>query len=339
MIRTEADLDELLSRPGNQDIEAIARLGGDLLLLGVAGKMGPTLALRARRAADVARSGIRVTGVSRFSTPGSRTALEEWGVEAIEADLMDADALRRLPDAPNVIFMAGRKFGSTGDPSQTWAMNVHVPAAVAERYKASRIVAFSSGNIYPLVPVVWGGATESTPLSPVGEYAQSVLGRERTFEYASARYGTAVLLLRLNYAVEMRYGVLLDIGMAVFERRPIDLRMGAVNVIWQGDANSICLRSFDLCSSPPAVLNLTGPETLSVRYVAEKFGSHFGVDPVFEGEESPNAFLSNASRCHRLFGYPTITPDELIEMTAHWIGAGGMTHGKPTHFEARDGRF
>jgi nucleoside-diphosphate-sugar epimerase len=218
-------------------------------------------------------------------------------------------------------------------------MNTHIPALVCERYRGSRIVAFSSGNIYPFVPVVSGGATESTPLMPVGEYAQSVLGRERMFEYFSSRYQILMVLLRLNYAVELRYGVLLDLGTAVYERRPINLSMGAVNVIWQGDANSVCLRSFRLCSSPPAVLNLTGPETLSVRLIAEQFGRHFGIEPVFEGQESDSALLNNASRCHRLFGYPTITPEELIEAIARWLQSGSRTLGKPTHFETRDGKF
>ncbi|MCL4854557.1 MAG: epimerase, partial [Bryobacteraceae bacterium] len=203
----------------------------------------------------------------------------------------------------------------------------------------SRIVAFSSGNIYPLVPVAEGGAKESTPVQPVGEYATSVLGRERMFQHFSDKYGTPVVLLRLNYAVELRYGVLYDIGRKVFERRPVDLNMGCANVIWQGDANSVCLRSFSLCSSPPAVLNLTGPETISVRQVALQFGAHFGIDPIFEGSEAPNALLNNAGKCHRLFGYPSISVEQLIEWISQWIGMGGATLGKPTHFEARDGKF
>jgi nucleoside-diphosphate-sugar epimerase len=218
-------------------------------------------------------------------------------------------------------------------------MNALLPAHVCERYRGSRMVAFSSGNIYPLVPVVSGGATESTELAPVGEYAQSVLARERIFEYYSRRDGTPIVMLRLNYAVEMRYGVLLDIGTAVFERRPVDLGMGAVNVIWQGDANSVCLRAFDLCSSPASVLNLTGPETLSVRRVAEQFGQLFGLEPEFTGVEAPNALLNNAGACHRRFGYPTVTPHELIEWIADWIQRSGVTLGKPTHFETRDGKF
>ena len=314
-------------------------LEGDLILLGVAGKMGPTLALRARRAADEAGVAKRIIGVSRFSSAGARELLDDAGVETLEADLLDRSKVEALPDVPNVIYLAGRKFGSSGDASLTWAMNGYVPALVCEKFKESRIVAFSSGNIYPFVPVVSGGATESTPLQPVGEYAQSVLARERTFEYFSNRYGTKVVLLRLNYAVEMRYGVLLDIGQAVHDRQPVDLRMGAANVIWQGDANSVSLRAFPLCSSPASIVNLTGPETLSVRSIAMQFGEHLGVEPEFVGEESPNALLNNASKCHRLFGYPEFTPTELIEWIADWLKSGGSTLGKPTHFETRDGKF
>lgn len=339
MIRTERDLDEVLSTPHEDDVEAIRDLDGDLILLGVAGKMGPTLALRARKAADAAGTRKRVIGVSRFSSAKARKLLDDAGVETVEADLLDPDKVTRLPDAKNVVFLAGRKFGSTGDAALTWAMNTHVPALICERFKESRIVAFSSGNVYPFLPVSSGGATERTPPEPVGEYAQSVLGRERTFEYFCNRYGTPMVLLRLNYAVELRYGVLLDIGTAVWERRPVDLRMGAVNVIWQGDANSVGLRAFPFCSAPATVLNLTGPETLSVRHVALEFGHHFGIDPEFEGAESGNALLNNAAQCHRKFGYPSVSPAELIEWTANWIRGGGSTLGKPTHFETRDGRF
>ena len=339
ILQDELALDDMLSKPYEADIEAMRNITGDLVLLGVAGKMGPTMALRAKRAAEAAGVRRRIIGVSRFSSPGSRELLEESGIETVEADLLDEVRVANLPDAENVIYLAGRKFGSTGDASLTWAMNTHLPALVCERYRESRIVAFSSGNIYPFVPVVSGGATESTPLTPVGEYAQSVLGRERMFEYFSNRHNTPIVLLRLNYAVELRYGVLLDLGTAVYERRPVNLSMGAVNVIWQGDANSVGLRAFRLCSSPASVLNLTGPETLSVRHIAEQFGSHFGIEPIFEGRESDSALLNNASRGHRLFGYPTITPEELIGATARWIQSGSRTLGKPTHFEARDGKF
>ena len=334
--RNEEELEELLSRPNDGDVSAMHGLAGDLLILGVAGKMGPSLALRAKRAAAPNQ---RVIGVSRFSSASNRRLLEAAGIETIAADLLDDEALARLPDVPNVIHMAARKFGSTGDESPTWAMNAYLPARVAERFRSSRIVAFSSGNVYPLSPITQGGSTESSPLEPVGEYAMSAVARERLLTYMSKTHGTPMAILRLNYAVETRYGVLLDIGTRVFERKPIDLGMGCANVIWQGDANSICLRSFAHCSSPPFILNLTGPETLSVRWIATRFGQILGVEPVFEGEERSTALLNNAARSFRLFGYPTVSVDEIIEWTAQWIGSGARTLGKPTHFEARDGKF
>ncbi|MBI1786526.1 MAG: NAD(P)-dependent oxidoreductase [Acidobacteria bacterium] len=334
-----AQLEDVLSQPSEADVAAMAALDGDLLILGVAGKMGPSLARRARRAADAAGKPKRITGVSRFSSPETRQFLEECGIETIAADMADPDSLARLPEADNVIFMAGRKFGSTGAEHLTWGMNVFLPGLVASRYRRSRIVAFSSGNVYPLMPLERGGATEATPPDPVGEYAQSALGRERMFEYFSSLHGTPAAILRLNYAIDLRYGVLLDVGLKVFERRPVNLEMGHANAIWQGDANSVCLRAFALCSSPPAVLNLTGPETISIRWLARRFGDRFGVDPVYEGTESSTALLNNASRCHRLFGYPSVTLEQMIEWVADWIGMGGTTLNKPTHFEARDGKF
>jgi nucleoside-diphosphate-sugar epimerase len=334
--RNEQELEDLLSTPNDADVVAMRELGGDLLILGVAGKMGPSLAIRAKRAAHANQ---RVIGVSRFSSEANRKLLEDAGVETISADLLDEETLPQLPDVPNVVHMAARKFGSTGDESPTWAMNTYLAARVAERFRSSRIVAFSSGNVYPLSHVAQGGCTESSALEPVGEYAMSAVARERLLTYMSKTHGTPMAILRLNYAVETRYGVLLDIGTQVFERKPIDLGMGCANVIWQGDANSICLRSFAHCSSPPRVLNLTGPETLSVRWVARRFGEILGVEPVFEGEERNTALLNNAARSFRLFGYPTVSVDEIIEWTAHWIGSGGRILGKPTHFEARDGKF
>lgn len=339
MVSTEQQLEDLLSEPTVADAQAIAALQGDLLLLGVGGKMGPSLARRARRACEMAGVTKRIVGVARFSTAGTRELLEASGIETIAADLLDAEALASLPDMENVVFMTGRKFGSTGSEYLTWAMNVFQPGAAAERFRRSKIVAFSSGNVYPLTPVLQGGATESTPPAPVGEYAQSALGRERMLEYFSARNGTPMTILRLNYAIDLRYGVLLDVGQKVFDRRAVNLSMGHANVIWQGDANSVCLRSFGLCQSPPAILNLTGPETVSVRWLAGRFGEIFGVDPILEGTESDTALLNNAARCHRLFGYPSVTVEQMVEMVAAWIGLGGATHNKPTHFETRDGRF
>ena len=338
-IETEAELEEILSRPSDADVAAIAHLDGDLLILGAGGKMGPSLARRARRA--VQKGGVckRIVAVARFSDNRLRDSLASDGIEILVADLLHPGALSQLPDIPNVIFMAARKFGTTGSEDLTWAMNTYLPGLVAERYRASRIVAFSTGNVYPLRHALQGGAVESTPVAPDSEYAQSALGRERMFAYGSRQWGTPVAILRLNYAIDLRYGVLLDIGTAVFERRPIDLRMALVNVIWQGDANSICLRSFALCQSPPLFLNLTGPETLSVRYIAEEFGRRFCVPPTFSSEEMPNAFLSNAAKAHQMFGYPTVTISEMIDWTAAWISSGGARLNKPTHFEIRDGKF
>ena len=339
MISSEAQLEDVLSAPSQADAQAMAALDGDLLILGISGKMGPSLAHRARRACEAAGVAKRVIGVAGFSNAAARNQLEEWGVETITADLLEPGALEKLPDAENVVFMAARKFGSAGNESLTWAMNSFLPGLVAQRYRRSRIVAFSSGNVYPLVPVLQGAPTESFPVAPVGEYAMSALGRERMFGHFSREYGTPVTLLRLNYAVELRYGVLVDIGLKVFERSPVDLRMGHANVIWQGDANSVTLRSFALCQSPPTVLNLTGPETVSVRWAARRFAEHFGIEPVYEGVESENALLNNAARCHQLFGYPTVSVEQMIEWIAAWIGMGGSSLNKPTHFEVRDGKF
>lgn len=339
-IQTVADLEDHLSRPCDADASAMAALHGDLLILGVGGKMGPSLARLARRAADVAKTQQRIIAVARFTNQDLPAELSALGIETIACDLLEPGNLIRLPEIPNVIFMAARKFGSSGAEHLTWAMNTYLPALVAERYRNSRIVAFSTGNVYPLRSVSLGGAIESTPVGPIGEYAQSALGRERMFEYASIRWGTPVTLLRLNYAVELRYGVLLDIGRAVFEHRPISLNMPFVNVVWQRDANSWCLRSFAHCQSPPFVLNITGPETLSVRDLAMQFGKHFGVEPTFlnDGDRS-TALLSDASQANNFFGPPTATPAEMIEWIADWIREDRVTFNKPTHFQTRDGKF
>jgi nucleoside-diphosphate-sugar epimerase len=298
--------------------------------------MGPSLARLARRAADAAGTPRRIRAVSRFPTADLKQQLTAWDVEALSCDLLERDQVARLPECPNVLFLAGRKFGSTGNQPLTWATNVLLPAMVAERYRGSRIVALSSGNVYALASIP---PTEQTPPAPVGEYAQTVLGRERVFEYFSVRDRTPVALLRLNYANDLRYGVLLDIGQRVWERRPVSLAVGAVNVIWQRDANSICLRALVLATSPPLVLNVTGPEPLSVRWLATRFGEIFGIEPLFEGTETGTALLSDSSLCCRLLGPPTKSPEEMIEMTAEWIRSGGPTLNKPTHFEVRDGAF
>ena len=338
-IRTVAELEERLSRPTTADVSAMAELDGDLLILGAGGKMGPSLAALARRAADQAKVEKRIIAVSRFADDGLRELLSSQKIETIACDLLEPGSLAKLPDIKNIIFMAARKFGTTGSAHLTWAMNTHLPGLAAERYRDSRIVTFSTGNVYPLQTVRQGGAVESTAVDPQGEYAQSALGRERMFEYGSHRWGTPVTILRLNYAVELRYGVLADIGQAVFERRPIDLRMGFVNVIWQGDANSVCLRAFAHCQSPPLILNVTGPETLSVRDIAEEFGQHFSIEPNFEFEESPTALLSNAAKSHALFGCPEVKPSQVVKWIADWIRNDGAMLNKPTHFATRDGKF
>ncbi|WP_321469826.1 NAD(P)-dependent oxidoreductase [uncultured Paludibaculum sp.] len=338
-IQTDDQLEELLSRPLPGDVEAVRALTGDLVILGVGGKMGPTLALRARRAIEQAGLRKRVIGVSRFGEGGLKQRLEAAGIETVSADLLDRAAVSGLPDAPDVVFMAGRKFGTEGSAHLTWAMNALVPALVAERYKNSRIAVFSSGNVYAHRSLVQGGSDESTPPAPVGEYAQSVLARERVFEYASQRYGTRIVLLRLNYAVELRYGVLADIGGKVFRGEPVELGVSAVNVIWQGDANSVALQSLALASSPPAFLNIAGPETIAVRRIAERFGAMFGKQVVFAGTESGTALLNDAAQCHRLFGYPSVSFEQCLQWTAEWIQQGGASLDKPTHFEIPDGRY
>ncbi len=338
-IENEAQLDDVLTTPTPALAASLARQGGDVLILGVAGKMGPTLARLARRALDQAGSTARVIGVARFSQPERRRQLEEVGVETLTADLLEPGALAALPDAPNVIYLAGRKFGSTGQEELTWAMNTYLPGLVADRYRASRIVALSTGNVYPLTPVDRRGPTEDQTPDPLGEYAQSCLGRERMFQYSSVRWRTPVAIIRLNYAIDLRYGVLVDVGRKVYHGEPIDLAMGHVNVIWQGDANAAVLRSLEHCSTPPFILNLTGPEVLSIRAVAVQFGRLFGKEPVFCGNEAPTALLSDASRYVRLMGPPRVSTQRLIAWAAHWIHLGGRSLGKPTHYEARDGKF
>ena len=337
--QSETDLDEHLSRPHPAVVEMMGRLPGDLLVLGVGGKMGLSLAQAACRAAQEAGVNRRVIGVSRFSDSQARERLEQAGVQTIVADLLDRQALAALPDAENVVYMAGRKFGTQGDASLTWAANVLAPGLVGERYPASRIVAFSTGCVYPLVARTTGGCKESHPPNPVGEYAQSALGRERVFEYASRRYGTSVCLLRLNYAIDLRYGVLHDIALRILEERPVDLAMGAFNCIWQGDAVNQALRALELCASPPRILNVTGPEVLATREVAKRLGRALKRRVVFAGRPADTAYLNDAQQATGLFGPPTVSIEEMIEWTARWVQAGGRSHGLPTHFEVRNGTF
>ncbi len=339
LIDTEEQLEEKLAQPLPEDLAAMRALQGDILVLGVGGKMGPSLVRLMQRAVTGAGIKKKIIAVARFTDKTLPAALNAEGIETIASDLLEDGVLDRLPDVPNVIFMAARKFGTTGSEYLSWAMNTQLPGLVASRYRGSRIVCFSSGNVYPLRPLHLGGASEETPVDPRGEYAQSVLGRERIFEYGSHRWGTPVALLRLNYAIDLRYGVLSDIGTKVYQRQPLDICTPALNAIWQRDANSVCFRAFAHCQSPPFVLNLTGPETLSVRWIAEEFGKHFGCEPIYVGEETSSAYLNNAAKQHRLFGYPTVTPDEMIEWTAHWIASGKKNLNKPTHFQTRDGKY
>lgn len=329
------DVDAFLSEPTDGASQVMSEMAGDAVVLGAAGKMGPHLAMMLRRGVRG-----RVYGVSRFSDGGARHRLEASGVETIACDLADRDAVARLPDAPNVFFLAGQKFGTSGAPEATWAMNVLVPAIVAERYRASRIVAFSTGCVYPFVPVAGGGSREDDAIGPPsGEYAWSCVGRERMFAHAARRHGARSALFRLNYAVEFRYGVLVDVAQKILADEPVDLTMGYVNIIWQGDAVARAIQSIALASAPPGVINVTGPETLAVRDLAARLGRRLGRKPEFKGAEAPTAWLSDASRSVSLWGAPRVSVDQMIEWVASWLEVGGGTLGKPTHFEARDGKY
>jgi len=339
LIENEEQLERILSAPTEQLVQALAGWRGDLLILGAGGKIGPSLGGMARHALDRAGKSVRVIGADLFPDPAARQALEANAVETIVCDLLDRRALDQLPDAPNIAFMAGRKFGSTGGEALTWALNVYLPALVADRFREARIVVFSTGNVYPLTPVTCGGPTEDDPVGPIGEYAQSCLGRERMFQHFSGRFKTAVTILRLNYAIDLRYGVMLDIAQKVRQGLPVDLAMGYVNVIWQGDVNDCVLRAFAHCQSPPTILNLTGAEVVSVRKMAQRLGALMGAKPVFQGEEADTALISNTRRARQLCGEPAVSLDTMLQWVAHWVMIGGPTLDKPTHYETRNGKF
>jgi len=329
-------LEEMLSRPSAGLLADFASFRGDLLILGVGGKMGPTLAVMARRALAPAH---RVIGASLFSSAEQRQHLESKGVETLEGDLLDETFLAQLPESENIIYMAGLKFGSLENPAITWAMNTLLPALVARRFPRSRMVAFSTGNVYPFVPVRSGGCLESHPTQPLGEYAQSCLGRERMLQYFSLKNNTAMVIMRLNYATELRYGVVVDIATRVFQGQAIDLTMGHFNMIWQGDANNMALRSLALAESPARILNVTGPDIISVRSLAEQFGTIFGKPPLFTGQEAGNALLSNAAFALERFGTATVSLAQMIPWVAEWLQQGGPLLNKPTHFEERAGKY
>jgi nucleoside-diphosphate-sugar epimerase len=337
-IDTVETLEDLLSEPTPWLVDATRGSAGDLIVLGAGGKMGPTLARMARRAANAGGLMRRVIAVSRFQSPAARQRLDDAGVETIACDLLDEYAVTQLPDATDVLYMAGMKFGATGQAALTWAENCLIPASVCRRYSASRIVAFSTGNVYPLVPT-GHGSREDDSAAPAGEYAMSCLGRERMFEYFSRRASTPVTLLRLNYACELRYGVLVDLARRVWAEEPVDLTTGYFNVIWQGDANAMSLAALTCATVPPQVLNVTGPEELGVRAVTEEFGRRMDRRVTFTGVEAGDALLSDASHAFALFGKPRVTAAQLMEWIAEWTMRGGDTLGKATKFEVRDGRF
>lgn len=336
---TTIELEEALSRPTDYVVRAMAQLEGDLLILGAGGKMGPSLAVMAKRSSDKAGVKRRIMAASRFSSPAARNYLTEKNVEVFPCDFMKPDALQELPDAANIVYMAGMKFGATEQTALTWAMNAWLPGAVCTRFPESQIAVFSTGNIYGLTPVSVGGSREEDTPNPQGEYAMSALGRERVFEHFSRTQNMPQSVIRLNYACDLRYGVLVDIACKVLEGRPVSLEMGYLNTIWQGDANAQALASLACTAVPPRVLNVTGSRTLQVREIAEQFGKLFGKPAVFEGTEATDALLSNNACATALFGAPQMDEDQLIHWVADWLLQGGTLLNKPTHFESRDGRF
>ena len=338
-MHTVEELENKLSEPSKRLLEDIAKIQGDIMILGLGGKMGPSLAKLLKRAIDAVGISKKVIGASRFTNEALYNEMVDFGIECYRSDLLDDAALNKLPGAENIIYMAGNKFGTAGNEQFTWAMNAYLPGRVAEKYKNSNIVVFSTGNVYPFMSIESGGATESVPPAPIGEYAQSCLGRERVFEHFAIKNSTKMLLFRLNYALDLRYGVLLEIAKKVISQKPIDLSMGHVNVIWQGDANEYAIRSLLHCESPAHILNITGPETIPVQWLAEQFGEHFKATPIFVNQPAETALLNNASRAFDLFGIPLVSLHEMIMMTVEWVTTGGKEIGKPTHFQERKGEF
>lgn len=336
---TEEKLDMLLTNPSDALVEDIAKIKGDIMVLGAGGKMGPTLCILAKNAIEKAGINKRVIAVSRFTDKIATELLHSHDVETISCDLLDIDKLRELPEVENVIYMAGRKFGTDGQEWQTWAMNSTLPAFVAEKFKNSNIVVFSSGNLYPIVPLSSGGCTEKDKPGPVGEYAMSCLARERAFEYAANHYGTKIFIYRLNFAVDLRYGVLYDMADKILRGRPISVTTPVLNCIWQGSANEIAIRGLLHADSPAKIMNVTGPETLSIEKCAKMLGEYLGKEPIFEGTPGNDAYLNDASEAMEVFGYPLVSAKTLIRWQAQWLLDGGRGLGKPTHFEERKGSY
>ncbi|TKJ37450.1 MAG: epimerase [Planctomycetes bacterium B3_Pla] len=331
----ESGLEDILSEPSEATIQALADLSGDIVVLGAGGKMGPTLAMMLRKAS----SNRSIYAVSRFSNKAAQTGIERTGIKTVEADLLDESQYSRLPDVENVFFLAGMKFGASGNQPLTWAMNSFVPTLAARHYKDSRIVAFSTGNVYPLVDINSGGASEETDPGPIGEYAQSCLGRERMFEYFSQLHGTPVTIVRLNYANEPRYGIIVDLATKILNSEPIDLTTGAVNLIWQRDANDYIIRAITLAKSPPTILNVAGPEIVAVRRLADQIASILGKEPKFVSRQTETALLSDATYCLSEFGSPLTTLDQMVSMIVEWVASGKKTLNKPTKYDIRDGKF
>jgi len=338
-IEDKAQLEELLSRPTAEVVELFGRLEGRLAVVGGAGKIGPSLVRMACRARAAAGAGQEITVIDRFPDPAVRDALEKAGARTVVCDLLDPAAVKALPAAENVVYMVGQKFGTTDNPALTWAVNALAPAYVAGHFRGSRMVTFSTGCVYDFVPAASAGSVETDPLEPVGEYSNACVARERIFEFVSAASGTPMAQVRLNYAVEMRYGVLVDLALAVGAGRPVDVSMGYFNVIWQGDVNAAVLRLLEHAACPPRPINLTGPDKLAVREVAGRMGEVMGKEVQFTGTEAETALLSDASAARGLLGEAPTPIGLVIDWTARWIAAGGRTLGKPTHFQQRDGKY
>jgi nucleoside-diphosphate-sugar epimerase len=338
-IKNEEELEKIMCEPSDDLAEFLSKNEGDYIVIGAGGKMGPTLTKLLKNGLLKAKKDNVVYAVDRKFDPRIKSDFEKNGIKPLEFDLLDDESVAKLPEVKNVIYMAGMKFGTAENISLTWALNTYLPTVIAKRYKNSSIVAFSSGNIYHLTPAILGGATESTPPNPFGDYAQSCLGRERMFEFFSIKNGTKTAIIRLAYAIDLRYGILLDVAQKVYNKTPIDIEMGCVNVIWQADANEQIIRSLKETTSPANIINITGPEIISIRYLAKEFGKIFNIEPLFEGKEAESAILLNTVKSQGLYGYPKTTMNTMIKWIAEWVKSEGKTLNKPTHYETRNGKY